>query len=152
MSTTSGLPIPTQTGMLGKNPNDSVVQGINANTETLMGLRKVSGGKRSKKTKRSKKSKSIKRRKGRKFRGGGDGITVPIVPTPYRSTNGVGQDLQSQQTAMAKNLVTSTANAEFDKNASKGGGKRFKKSKKSRKSRKTKKKNKKRKSKKIEYF
>ena len=118
-----------------------------------MGLRGVSGGKKkSKKTKRSKKNKSIKRRKGRKIRGGGDTINVPIVPTPYRSTTGSGQDLQSQQTNMAKISLTSNANAEFDKNASKGGGKRFKKSKKSRKSRKTKKKNKKRKSKKFEYF
>lgn len=133
----SGLPIPTQPGMLGKNPNDSVVQGINANTETLMGLRGVSGGKKSKKTKRSKKNKSIKRRKGRKIRGGGDTINVPIVPTPYRSSNGVGENLKTQQIGIAKISLTSNANAEFDKNASKGGGKRSKKSRKIRKSRKT---------------
>ena len=144
----SGLPIPTQTGMLGKNPNDSVVQGINANTETLMGLRGVSGGKKSKRkrTKRSNKNKSIKRRKGKKIRGGGDTINVPIVPTPYRSTNGVGQDLPSQQKAMANFSLTQIANAEFDKNASQGGGR------KSRKTRKTKTKKKKRKSKKLKVF
>lgn len=150
----SGLPIPTQPGMLGKNPNDSVVQGINANTETLMGLRGVSGGKKkSKKTKRSKKNKSIKRRKGRKIRGGGDTINVPIVPTPYRSTNGSGQDLQSQQTNMAKISLTSNANAEFDKNASQGGGRKSRKTRKTKKSRKSRKtKNKIRKSKKLKVF
>lgn len=134
----SGLPIPTQPGMLGKNPNDSVVQGINANTETLMGLRGVSGGKKTKRSKKTKKNKSIKRRKGRKgrkFRGGGDTINVPIVPTPYRSSNGVGEDLKTQQIGIAKFSLTQIANAEFDKNASKGGGKRSKKSRKTRKTR-----------------
>lgn len=144
MSTTNGLPIPTQTGMLGKNPNDSVVQGINANNETLMSLRKVSGGKRSKRNKRSKKNKKSKKNKTmkrRKIRGGGDvdGIKVPIVPTPYRSMNGDGQDLQSQQADMAKISLTSTANAEFDKNASQKGGKRSRKSRKSKKPRKVRK-------------
>ena len=47
----NGLPTPTQTGMLGKNQNDSIVQGINSNNQTLMGLRKVSGGKRRKRSK-----------------------------------------------------------------------------------------------------
>ena len=103
-SSVPGMTYPTMQAMSSGNPRDSAA----ANT-TAMNLKQADANKMS---------------AGSKKRGGA--ITVPQVPTPYTPVGGPGQDPNSLIAGNSNTSVQGAANAEFDKNALKGGSRRKK--------------------------
>jgi hypothetical protein len=110
-----GMMYPTQKSMLAGNPRDSAIQeqtNMNikqANMASLAGGR-VSRGRVSRKGKRT-----------------GGAIVVPQFSNRYNEQSGPGTGTNSQITTLSSNSTQNSANSVYDKYASKGGSKRYRK-------------------------
>ncbi len=100
---TPGLMLPTQKGMLGANPKESSLMEFNNTNTKTAALSNAVGGKR------------------RKRRGGA--IAVPQFQMQYNSTSGPGTDPNAQVAALSQTSTQGAANAQFDSDATKMGGK-----------------------------
>jgi len=102
---TSGIPQPTQAGMLGSSPSNSSFVEIKNNQNALLNLKKVGG-------------------KGKRGGAATGTVAVPIVAAPYTSANGPGQDTTTQQQVMAKLALQAGANSKYDHLAVTGGSRK----------------------------
>jgi len=106
--TLPGMPVPTQKGMLAGNPRDSAIQSTNNTNQKQANLSNAVGG-------------------SKKFKKMGGANNVPQFQMQYTSTNGPGQDPNSQIKQNSQTSTSAAANSVYDQQAMvKGGSKRRK--------------------------